>query len=549
MECFKTKVILLLIILFSAVLRFFWLDHFPPSLYTDEINQGYNAYSILLTGRDEHGVFLPVSLRSFGDWKPPLSTYLVIPFIYILGLNEIAVKLPSAILGVGTIILTYYLVKELFKERKEVNLLALLASFFLSISPWHILQSRVAMLVIVGLFFLEMGIYFFIKGIKKANLLYSSSLFFAFSIYAYYGLRIITPLILLTLLFFYRERIKLCSKEIILSVVLGFIILLPLILVFKSQPDVIFGRAKTVSVFYDQGVKLRQWELITQDGVNYPPFLARFFHNNLYMYGRNIIQRFLSHFDGRYLFLNGDKVPPFQIPNMGVLYLLDAIFILVGIIILFRNSHARRNLIISWFIISILPAAFTFMTPSSNRTFNAIIPFMILVSVGVLFFLRLTSRRIIISICISLLYVISFGYFLHQYFIILPHDHADWWNYGWREAAQCVNLMEDRYNNIVVSDRGGMPYIYFLFYGKVNPAQFQKEAVRPYVEDQFGFEHVEGFDKFIFPNDWEWKYEKSNLQKNTLYVVPAEQAEGDGNFLHAIYYPNNNIKLKIFAND
>lgn len=91
------------IFILASLLRFSWLGEIPPSLYSDEAGQGYNAYSILKTGRDEHGEFLPVSLRSFGDWKPPLPTFLMIPFILGLGLNETAVRLPSAVLGLMTI--------------------------------------------------------------------------------------------------------------------------------------------------------------------------------------------------------------------------------------------------------------------------------------------------------------------------------------------------------------------------------------------------------------------------------------------------------------
>jgi hypothetical protein len=329
---------------------------------------------------------------------------------------------------------------------------------------------------------------------------------------------------------------------------LGLIVLLPLSISFFGNPDVIFGRARTVSIFFDQGVKLRQWELIAQDGINSNTLITRFFHNNLNMYGKDVIQRFLSHFDGRYLFLNGDKVPPFQIPNMGILYIIDAIFLVIGFTALFTNKSKYRNFILLWLLISFIPASFSFMTPSSNRTFNAIIPLMILIAVGVNKMLLLRGK-LLFALLFSILYLFNFGYFLHQYFLILPKNHSDWWNYGWKETVKYIGEVEDKYDNIVVLNKGDMPYINFLFYGKISPQLYQKEAIRPYVENQFGFEHVEGFGKLSFPNDWEWKYTKDNLQKHTLYVVPSEQAKDDSNFLHAIYYPDGNIKLKIFANE
>ena len=538
-----------LILFLGGIVRFFSLDRFPSSLYTDEINQGYNAYSILTTGRDEHGVFLPISLRSFGDFKPPLQTYILIPSILLFGLTEFAVRFPSAVLGLGTIILTFFFAKELFKSRRNSFKLALLSSFLLAISPWHILESRAAMLVAVGLFFFELAIYLFILSLRNQKFLVLSSLSFILTLYAYYGFRLITPITVFILLFIYRKNISVTSKAFLISLCTGIILLSPLFFAFLQNPDVVFGRARTVSIFYDQGVKLKQWELITQDGIQADTSITRFFHNNVFLYGKNILERFLSHFDGRYLFLIGDQVQPFQIPQMGILYLIDGIFILIGFFIFFRLTFPHKIVLLLWFITSFIPAALTFMTPASNRTFTAVVPFMIFGAVGLAYFLKKKKYVILYAWIISIFYSVSFGYFLYQYFIVLPIQHADWWNFGWKETVQYVNSIQDTYEDIVVFDVNGMPYIYFLFYGQIDPKLFQKQAIRTYVEDRFGFEHVEGFGKFLFPNNWEWKYMKNDLQKKTLYVVPANQAETDSNYIKAISYPNEQLKLKIFAND
>lgn len=538
-----------LILFLGGIVRFFSLDKFPPSLYTDEINQGYNAYSILTTGRDEHGVFLPISLRSFGDFKPPLQTYILIPSILLFGLTEFAVRFPSVVLGLGTIILTFFFAKELFKSRRNSFKLALLSSFLLAISPWHILESRAAMLVAVGLFFFELAIYLFILSLRNQKFLVLSSLSFILTLYAYYGFRLITPITVFILLFIYRKNISFTSKVFLISLCTGIILLSPLFFAFLQNPDVVLGRARTVSIFHDQGVKLRQWELITQDGIQADTSITRFFHNNVFLYGKDILQRFLSHFDGRYLFLIGDQVQPFQIPQMGILYLIDGIFILIGFFIFFRLTFPHKIVLLLWFIASFIPAAFTFMTPTSNRTFTAVVPFMIFGAVGLAYFLKKKKYVILYAWIISIFYSVSFGYFLYQYFIVLPIQHADWWNFGWKETVQYVNSIQDTYEDIVVFDVNGMPYIYFLFYGQIDPKLFQKQAIRTYVEDRFGFEHVEGFGKFLFPNNWEWKYMKNDLQKKTLYVIPENQAETDSNYIKAISYPNGKGKSKIFAHD
>lgn len=544
----KTILILILIILLSVFLRIFGLGSIPPSLYSDEANQGYNAYSILLTGKDEYGTFLPVSLRSFGDWKPPLPTYSMIPSIWLLGLSEYSIRLPSAILGIATVLLLFFTTLKLLSEQKNKVQIALLSSFYLAISPWHTLQSRASMLVAVGLFCLLGGVYLFLRGMKNGRFFLLSSVLFALAVYSYYGLRVVTPLVLLLLLIKFREKIFIFRKELFLSGVLGFLLLLPLFGAFLKQPDVIFGRAKTVSIFYDKGINLRKWELITQDGISASPLITRFFHNNLYMYARSVTQRFLSHLDGRYLFFNGDGSQPFQIPSMGILYFPDLVFILLGVIMLFKNKYFSRWLIIFWIIISFIPASLTFVTPSSNRTFNAVIAYAVLSATGIVYMKKGKFPKILTAIAITIFYSLSFGYFLNQYFVKLPRDFANFWNYGWREVVEYVKNNEAKYANIIVPDLNGMPYIYFLLYQKYPPAAFQANAVKPFVADRFGFEHVEAFDKYLFPAEFDWNFTKKyNLQKNSLYIIPAAYAQNDADYIKAIYYPNGKIAFKIFA--
>src|SRR4030067_3286673 len=102
-------VALTLIIIIGGILRLWQLGQIPPSPDWDEVALGYDGYSIIQTGRDEYGKFLPIVLRSFDDYKPALYSYLTIPSILIFGLNVFAVRLPSAIFGILSVIAVYFL--------------------------------------------------------------------------------------------------------------------------------------------------------------------------------------------------------------------------------------------------------------------------------------------------------------------------------------------------------------------------------------------------------------------------------------------------------
>src|SRR3989344_7737190 len=148
-------IILTFVFLLAFFLRFYNLGSNPPSLTWDEASLGYNAYSILKTGADEYGNKLPLSIRSFDDYKPPLYVYLTIPFVALFGLSEFSVRLPSAIIGALSVIVIYFLVKEFLQrwDKKHQELIALVSALFLAISPWQLQFSRGAFEGNIGIFF------------------------------------------------------------------------------------------------------------------------------------------------------------------------------------------------------------------------------------------------------------------------------------------------------------------------------------------------------------------------------------------------------------
>src|SRR5438128_771467 len=144
-------IFLFFIVILAAGLRLWQLGSVPSSLDWDEVAHGYNAYSIAQTGKDEYGAFLPIVLRSYNDYKPALYTYITIPSIFLFGLTPFAVRLPSALFGILTVFVIYFLVYELFRKSEKKETLALLSAFLFAISPWHIQFSRIAFEANIGL--------------------------------------------------------------------------------------------------------------------------------------------------------------------------------------------------------------------------------------------------------------------------------------------------------------------------------------------------------------------------------------------------------------
>src|SRR4051812_19724477 len=102
------------ILLLSAFLRFYDIGNDPPGLYIDEVSIGYNAYSILKTGKDEFGASFPMAFRSFGEYKMPVYIYTTSLAMALFGKSEFSVRFTSAFSGVVTILLFYVFVELLF---------------------------------------------------------------------------------------------------------------------------------------------------------------------------------------------------------------------------------------------------------------------------------------------------------------------------------------------------------------------------------------------------------------------------------------------------
>src|SRR3972149_11059967 len=131
-------VFLLLLTILGGFFRFYQITKNPISLSIDEVAFGYNAFSILKTGRDEYGKFLPLTFKSTGDYKNPVPIYLMVPSVALFGLNEFSVRFPTALIATLSIPLFFLF----FMEISGSQIISLVATLFLTISPWHIYYSR-----------------------------------------------------------------------------------------------------------------------------------------------------------------------------------------------------------------------------------------------------------------------------------------------------------------------------------------------------------------------------------------------------------------------
>ncbi len=532
------KLFVILIILLALVLRFWNLDKNPPSLDWDEASLGYNAYSIFKTGKDEYGSFLPLSIRSFNDYKPPLYTYFTVVPVFIFGLNEFSTRFISAFFGSLAVLVSFFLIKELFPRKS--NSFYLLFLFFFAISPWHIQFCRVAFEANLALSFLIFAVWLFLLAIKKIIWLPISFIFFAFSLYAYHSPKLIVPFLLFGLFLIYR---RILSKNIFfffLSIFIFFIISYP---IFGLQKTAVTARYGSVTVMNPDEKLNRSIQAIEEDQKR-NDFLGKLAHNRRIVYAREIIGGYLDHFNFDFLFLTGDPPGRHHAVDMGMLYTFDLPLIILGIYyFLFYPSQGFFTIAL-WFFLAPIASSITTGTPHAVRAIFYLPIYQVLSAKGMEQCINLMKNKFNKTISqaflllSAIIIIFNFFYYLHMYWVHTPIEYSRWWQYGYKQVVSQIKEYEDNYQKIIVTYAYDQPYIYFLFYNQIDPAWYQKnwgEGELKRAERKFG--------KYEFRKiDWE----KDSILANTLLVgTGAEIPDGASGLINEIYFLDNSIAFRI----
>lgn len=543
-------IILVLIVIIGTFLRFYQLGVNPPSLNWDETSIGYNAYSILKTGRDEYGNLLPLSIRSFDDYKPPVYVYLTVPSVARFGLNEFSVRLPAALFGSLAVIIMYLLVKETlsgfsFKQREAT---ALFSSFFLAISPWHLQFSRAAYEGNIGLFFIILATYLFFWGLRKRSMLILASLSFAVSIYSYHSFRLVVPIYIFTLLIIFWKEFLRIRVAALLSTLLFVILTSPVYMSFII-PNGTQARLSMVSIFSESDAlreSVRQLQLDKENGNS----LGMFVNNRRMFFTREIVKGYLDHFSPNFLFIYGAGSFHHHAANFGMLYLWELPVMLVGIYFLVKKINKK---ILTFFVLLLLApiaAAITTGTPHGVRAI-AMIPALILFSATGSYFLYMKIKaakkyllKTSLAIIIVGLLILNFVYYLNQYYVVTPRVYGYFWQYGNKQAIEEISKAEKEKDKIIMSYKYDQPYIYYLFYRKIDPFWYQNNWNYQGNGKTERFRRVIG--KYEFRNI---NYSKDIKLRNSLLIGTPEEIPDEVKTISEIHFPDGKTAYKIIATE
>lgn len=483
---------LLAIVIFGFFLRIYNINQLPGALNPDEAALSYNAYSILKTGADEHGVFLPLSLQSFGDWKLPIYSYFEAISIGIFGMSKLSFRLPSILAGVTSIILIYFISKRIFKNR----VIAILSALFLAINPWSIFFSR-------GTYEVNIATAIFIGGLlsflvflqdRKKYLLFLSSILFGVSMFTQHNYILFAPLFVAAILIFQKRNYKV-NRSLILAIILFFLIAL---VSFFSLTAGGGKKASNLNIFNDEATIYNRADKLRGDNSNKNKIVEKLLYNKYTAGSYQTAINYLNAYSPSVLFDKGGERLTHNLGDFGYFYLFDSGLFLSGVFFLIWKREKKQLLILlPWLVLAPLPSAIT-REHTGTRLFTMVPPMILISSYGFYNLIVWTKNKkfqIFISLALVSLLLISLLYFLNYYFVHFNAQRMRFWRYGYEDAVRISNLYPGY--NIVMRGPENFPYIYFLLYNEYDPVKFRKE-VKYYPETDEGFMLVKSFGRYKF---------------------------------------------------
>lgn len=509
------KFILVSILLLGLFLRIIFISDSPPSLYGDELTIALDANSLLNSGHDQLGNFMPLTFE-MGAGRPAGYVYFSIPFIAIFGTTPLGVRGLSVISGIGLMLLIYLLGKLLFSEK-----IGLAAAALLAVSPWDISLSRGGFEAHFALFLMLLGIYLFLKAIEKPVLYFFSALSFGLTLHTYPTFKVSLLIFLPLLFWFQKTSLRKDGRKHVINFLITLFILGGLAL---SQTFV--GGSETrffnINIFSQQ--KLKD---IIEEKINFernitklPNSFARYFHNKPVEYIKTIGENYLQNFSIDFLFIHGDRNPRHNMATMGEFYFVEIALILIGIVSFWTKARKTILFIILWLALAPIPTAIVEF-PHALRSSLMFPPLTILSALGLTTLINNKSRLLF---PIVFLLLIQFAFFIQKLYFLAPNEYSNFWSYPAKIASELSLQNKTNYKYIFLSVEIDNIEFAYPVYSKTNPLTVINQNENAIKINGYSFKK---FDNVYIGNIPSGNLNSflDNLDGSVLFVGPPEAKE------------------------
>lgn len=534
----KYLIIFLIIILGATIVRFYQLNKLPPGLIIDESSEGYNAFSLLHTGKDRYGQSFPVLFRSFGSFQAPLYTYLSIIPIYFFKNTIFSIRVVSAVSGVILVVITFLLFNDL-RQKKETSLKAI-AALLVAFSPWSIYFSRFATEASLGVTLFSIGFLLLYFSIKRLWFFLPALFILGLSTHAYYSERLISPFFITVFIYLCRKNLLKNKKILILGLFIFIITQIPHLMILNT--GAFTRRISQVDYFNDQFFQRNGGQL------NNIPFGKSLF------VAKEFSSQYLAYFSPKNLFFDPDPQGARSMPDLSVFYSWMIIPFIFGLRLLILNRSLLLNrMIILLIILSPIPASLTKDPFATIRTLVFLWSMTIVIAFGTHHLLQSLFRsRIKILIFLG---VISFSLIqlYISYFVLLKYERSRDYGYSYLELLKEIRYREDQ-RFVVDSSRDlgvGVSFAYLIEYDPSSLQQILSRKIKSQYYSNFEFGEPYILDNIeVRPIAWEEDIYKERILVGDLLAISAGQAkEHYLHFLFDIKDMSGDVALKAYKTD
>lgn len=447
------------VLIISIFLRFYLLDQIPPGLNADEASLGYDAYSILLTGKDQYGKLFPIFLRSFGAYQSPLYAYLTTLPIAMFGLSIFSVRFLSALAGVLIVVLTFFMI---WGRKNNSFWQGLLTAFIISIAPWSVFFSRTAVEASLSLLLVVFGFFLLLRSLQKPTFFIIASIIFGISTYAYQAQRLSSLIFLLGFIIIFLKHFLKNKKFILIGFILFFIIQIPQLLLINTEAGT--RRLNQVNYF--------SRDYFDQNGGS---LKSTPFGHQIYIFNQ-FSSHYLAYFSPRNLFFDPDPQEVRSTPDLSVFYTWMIVPLLFGFMVFWeRGKEPPVKIMLLLMVTSVIPAALTREPFYTLRVLPLFWVLSITLALGgyeILYKLRFNFLRFSLLAIVS---VFSFTVLYNSYFILLKYERSSEYGFPYIEL---VKKSERSISQKFVVDisRQSQAYIWFAFFAKYDPKKLQDQG-------------------------------------------------------------------------
>lgn len=491
-------ILLFIIVLILAIAGRVWkLGTVPVSLYWDEIAMLADARSIVATGRDmSNNHWLQPIYPSYGDYK--LAPYILLsaPLTVLPVTPEFQIRMLSVFVGISTMcvgsILGYSLFTSCTKDSRRRIALAIFTT--IAFSPWSIGFSRTAFEGHLAQLFFGISILLLLISSRRWLFFVTSGFFGALAVSTYYSVLYVWPVVLIiTLAIVFIRNASAGTKNTntkrqfvvhTLLLITTFAVFLTPLLFSPFFSDMQKLRLSSRSIldplpFVEQS---RLDRSISNYGV-----ISRVLYTAKIFQFKQAVAQFSTNMSPSFLFLQGDPNTRHSSGYGGLFSIACLPVFLVGIYVSFRRQKYESLLLLSWWLVALVPASIPTELPHALRTLNALLPLSIFIGLGwaILFDSKQTWIKIV-TFGLVLLFVVQTSAYLYHYFTVYPRLSALQWQDGYKQLAIEISKYSSEVDTAWVAHPDGRFFLWYITYGQAPPNLVQTAEKKWYEPTQLG---------------------------------------------------------------